>query len=209
MPAVSEAAFFADAARKRVTEAVVEVESRTAAELVVVVRRASDDWREVDLAVGALLAFGVLLLLLFHPRPIAIEIMPLDVALAFVGGIVLCAGIAPLKRRLLSRKRVATRVHAAACAAFVDQGISRTRGRTGVLVYVSIFERRIELVADVGVDAKLVEAEVRALSASVAGGPDFDAFVEALARLGSALAAALPRAEDDVNELPDAPVVSR
>jgi len=209
MPPVSEAAFFTDAARKRVTEAVVDVESRTAAELVVVVRRASGKWREVDLAVGAVVAFGVLLLLLFHPRPIAVEIMPLDVTLAFFGGVVLCAGIAPFKRTLLSRKRVSALVHAAACAAFVDQGVSRTRGRTGMLVYVSVFERRVELVADVGVDAKLVEAEVRALSASVTGGPDFDAFVEALRRLGPALAASLPRAEDDVNELPDAPVVSR
>lgn len=95
MPPVSEADFFTDAARKRVTEAVADVESRTSAEVVVVVRRASSKWREVDLAVGAVTAFGVLLLLLFHPRPIAVEVMPLDVALAFAGGAVLCAGIRP------------------------------------------------------------------------------------------------------------------
>jgi hypothetical protein len=35
MSAVSEAAFFTDAAKKRVTEAVVDVESRTSAEIVV------------------------------------------------------------------------------------------------------------------------------------------------------------------------------
>jgi putative membrane protein len=208
MPAVSEAAFFTDEARKRVTEAVVEVESRTAAELVVVVRHASGQWREVDLAVGAVAAFGALLLLLFHPRPIAVEVMPLDVALAFVGGVVLSAGIAPFKRALLSRARVEAQVRASAREAFVDQGVSRTRRRTGMLVYVSMLERRVELVADVGVDAKLVEGEVRALAAAVAGGADLDAFLEALRRLGPALAPSLPRAEDDVNELPDAPVMA-
>jgi putative membrane protein len=205
---VGEASFFTDAARKRVTEAVVDVESRTAAEIVVVVRHRSGPWREVDLAVGAAVAFGVLLLLLFHPKPIAVEVMPLDVALSFAGGAVLCASLAPLKRALLPRKRVAEQVRAAARAAFVDQGVSRTRKRTGVLVYVSAFERCVEVVPDVGVDAKVVEAQVRALSESVAAGPDFDAFVEALRALGPALAGSLPRGEDDVNELPDAPVVA-
>lgn len=77
-----------------------------------------------------------------------------------------------------------------------------------MLVYVSTFERRVELVADVGVDGKLVEGEVRALEAAVAGRPDLDAFLEALRRLGPALAPSLPHAADDVNELPDAPVMT-
>jgi putative membrane protein len=205
---MSEASFFTDAARKRVTEAVADAESRTSAQIVVVVRHRSNAWREVDLAVGACVAFGVLLLLLFHPKPIAVEVMPIDVALSFAGGAVLCASLAPLKRVLLPRKRVAEHVRTTARAAFVELGVSRTRKRTGVLVFVSAFERRVEVVADVGVDAKVVEAQVRALGESVTGGPDFDAFVEALRALGPALAGSLPRGDDDVNELPDAPVVA-
>lgn len=205
---MSEAAFFTDVARKRVAEAVADVESRTAAEVVVVVRRASGAWREVDLAVGAAVAFGVLLLLLFHPKPIAVEIMPVDVALAFAGGAVLCACLPPVKRALLPRKRVAEQVRVAARAAFVDQGIARTRGRTGILVFVSMFERRVEVVSDTGVDAALVEATARSLAASVAGGPALDVFLDALRGLGPALAGLLPRGADDVNELPDAPVMA-
>jgi putative membrane protein len=208
MPPVSEAAFFTDAAKKRVTEAVMDAESRTAAEIVVVVRHASARWREVDLGVGAVVAFGVLLLLLFHPRPIAVEIMPVDVALAFVAGVVVSASIGPLKRALLPRKRVSEQVRAAARAAFVDQGVSRTKGRTGILVYVSTFERRVEVVADIGVDEKLLELQARALSESLSQGADFDAFVDAVRSIGLALAASLPRSEDDVNELPDAPVMA-
>jgi putative membrane protein len=208
MPPVSEAAFFTSAARQRVTEAVVDVESRTAAEIVVFVRRTSNTWRQVDLAVGATVSFGVLLLLLFHPRPIAVEAMPIDVVLAFLGGAVLCANIEPFKRVLLPHKRVTAQVRALAREAFVDQGVSRTRGRTGILVYVSTFERRVELVADIGVDSKLIEGPVLALTRSIAGGPDLDAFLDALRTLGPALSASLPRAADDVNELPDAPVMA-
>ena len=208
MPAVGEAAFFTEQARKRVTEAVVDVESHTAAELVVVVHRTSGAWREVDLAVGAAAAFGVLLLVLFHPKPIPVVAMPVDVALAFAAGAVLSASIAPLKRLLLPRRRVQAQVLTCARAAFVEQGVSRTRGRTGVLVYVSTFERRVEVVADIGVRREVLDVPVQGLSRAVAQGADFEAFVEALRAFGPALGADLPRATDDINELPDAPVIS-
>jgi putative membrane protein len=210
MPPVSEAAFFTDGARKRVTEAVAEAETCTAAEVVVVVRRASSKWREVDLGVGAVVAFGVLLLLLFHPKPIAVEVMPVDVALSFLGGAVLSSSLGTVKRALLLLRRahVDAQVQTAARAAFVEQGVSRTRGRTGVLVYVSMLERRVQLVADVGVDAKLLAAQQQALSRSMTRGADLDAFVAAVRSIGPALAASLPHGEDDVNELPDAPVVT-
>jgi putative membrane protein len=208
MPRVSEADFFTDAAKKRVTEAVADVESHTSAEVVVVVRRSSGNWREADVTVGTLAAFGVLLILLFHPAEIPVDVMPLDVLFAFLAGVVLCSSIPPFKRALLVRKTVSTRVRASACEAFVDQGVSRTRGRSGVLVFVSTFERRVEVVGDIGVDTRLVEAETRALAEAVAGRMDLEAFLVALRRFGPALAGTLPRGDNDVNELPDAPVMA-
>jgi putative membrane protein len=207
MRLVGEAAFYTDAARTRVTEAVIDVESHTAAEVVVVVHRTSGAWREVDLAAGAVAAFGVLLLVLFHPRPIPVVAMPVDVALGFVAGAVLCASLSPLKRALLPRRRVKAQVLAMARAVFVEQGVSRTTGRTGLLVYVSTFERLVEVVTDIGVDPKAVQREIDALRASLAGGADLDGFLARLRALGPPLGSALPRSPDDVNELPDAPVM--
>jgi putative membrane protein len=207
MPGVDEAAFYTDAAKTRVTEAVVDVESQTAAEVVVVVRRTSGAWREVDLAVGALAGFAVLLLVLFHPKPIPVVAMPVDVALGFAAGAVLCASLSPLKRVLLPRRRVKAQVLAMARAVFVEQGVSRTTGRTGLLVYVSTFERRVEVVPDIGVDPRSVQPEIDALRSSLADGADFEGFVTKLRNLGPPLGTALPRSADDVNELPDAPVM--
>jgi putative membrane protein len=207
MARVGEAAFYTADARKQVTEAVVDVESRTAAEVVVVVHRTSGTWREVDLGVGAFCGFGVLLLVLFHPKPIPVPVMPIDVAVAFLLGAVLCANLGPLKRLLLPRRRVAAQVLATARSMFVGQGVSRTTGRTGILVYVSTFERAVEVVPDVGVDPKAIEAEANALRASLANGADLPTFLAALRALGKPLEMALPRAADDVNELPDAPVM--
>ena len=184
MPGVGEAAFYTDAARQAVTEAVVDVESHTAAEVVVVVHRTSGTWREVDLAVGALAGFAVLLLVLFHPKPIPVVAMPVDVALGFVAGAVLCASLSPLKRALLPRRRVAAQVLAMARAAFVEHGVSRTTGRTGILVYVSTFERIVEVVADVGVEPKAVQSEIDALQSSLARGADLGGFVAKVRALG-------------------------
>jgi putative membrane protein len=204
---VGEAAFFSDAARKQVTEAVVAVESCTAAEVVVVVRRTSASWREVDLAAGAVAGFAVLLLVLFHPKPIPVVAMPVDVALGFVAGAVLSANLSLIKRALLPRRRVRAQVLAMARASFVEQGVSRTTGRTGILVYVSTFERLVEVVVDVGVDPGVMQAELDALRASLSHGADLGHFIAAVRALGTPLGACLPRSADDVNELPDAPVM--
>ncbi len=206
--AMGEASFFTDAAKKRVSEAVAAAESHTAAEFVVVVRRASAPWREVDLGAGAVVAMAVLLVLVFHPQPIPDEAIPLDVAVSFLAAAVIAASLGPVKRALLPRKRASEQVRMAARSAFVDQGVSRTRGRTGVLVFVSMLERRVEVVADVGVDAKLLETQARSLEASVQRRPDLDAFVAGVRSLGPARSGALPHAADDVNELPDAPVMA-
>jgi putative membrane protein len=203
---VGEAAFFSEAARKGVTEGVVAVEAQTSAEIVVVVRRGSATYREVELVSGLVVAFAALLLLLFHPMPVAVAAMPLDVLLAFAVGAVPVWGLGPVKRALLARRRVDDAVRTRARAAFVEQGVSRTTGRTGILVFVSMLERRVELVCDVGVDAKLVEAPAAAMTAALAA-TDLEAFFAALRTLGPCLGGSLPRAADDVNELPDAPVM--
>jgi putative membrane protein len=207
MLAVGEAAFFTRTAREQVTEAVVAVEACTAAEVVVVVNRTSASWREVDLGVGAAAAFAVLLLVLFHPKPIPVVAMPVDVVLGFVAGVVLSANLGLVKRALLPRRRARAQVLAMARAAFVAQGVSRTSGRTGLLVYVSTFERLVEVVTDIGVDPKPAQAEIDALRSSLAGGADLMRFLTALRALGTPLGRGLPRSPDDVNELPDAPVM--
>ena len=100
-------------------------------------------------------------------------------------------------------------VRTSARATFVDLGVSRTTGRTGMLVYVSMLERRIEVVLDSALDRALLGPEfsraIGALELAVRRGADFPRFVGALRSLGPILARTLPRLEGDVNELPDEP----
>jgi putative membrane protein len=198
--------FFSDAARARAARAVRSIEAESSAEIVVTVKRASGDYRDADVVVGAAVAWLALLLLLFLPQDFDVRLMPLDVALGFLLGYVMSTRSDVLRRLATRATRLQRLVDVAARAAFVELGIHRTRGRTGILVYVSMLERRVVLVADralhdEGLTSALDEAQ-GALNGALAR-LDFTALIEGLEALGPRLAPTLPRADDDENELPD------
>jgi putative membrane protein len=203
---MSERAFYLGESKARVTAAIREVEAQTSAELVVAVKHASSDYHDVDYLVGFVLALATLSAALYLPVPFAVWAMPLDVALGFVVGAFLAANLPPLRRLLLPRLRRDRETQAAACSAFVKRGISRTKGRNGILVFVSTFERAFVCVPDIGVDVEALGARWRAqqdAARDAVARLDFEAFLVAIRGLGPLLAEAMPHQADDVNELPD------
>lgn len=207
----SVAAFFSDDARHRTRKVIEAVESRTSAEVVVLARRASGRYRDIAYIVGAVVAEAALAALVFLPDPFDEEYFPFEVAVAFGVGALVGAHWPALIRLLAGNKRLVDETARAARVAFHDQRIHRTTGRTGLLVYFSALERRVAFVADIGIDTRPLGEPYEALVAragSAARAADLDAFLAALAELGPVLGAAHPRAQDDVNELPDEMVVS-
>jgi len=206
---MAHARFTDQTARADVAAAIREVESVTSAEIVVAVRPSSGHYRHTDYLVGFAFAFAALLVFLFDSHEFAIDWMPVDTLIAFVLGTLFSANVPPLRRLLTSKKLMLANVHTASRAAFVDLGISRTSGRTGIFVFASMFERRVEVVTDIGVDAAVLgpafAGAVSSLDTAVRKGASFPQFVGALRSLGPVLAKALPRLEGDVNELPDEP----
>jgi putative membrane protein len=203
--------FFVPEAKKKVARAIEAIEKETAAEVVVAVRRRCGHYRHTDFAVGAVLAFATILFVLFSPQEFATAKIPIDVAVAFALGTLLSANVAMVRRLLTSRKLMNANVRTAARAAFYDMGIARTSGRTGILVLVAIFERRVELVLDSGVKPSELGPEwagiVAAIEAS-ARGTSLDKFLAALGAMTPPLARALPVQPDDVDELPNEPEMS-
>jgi putative membrane protein len=83
----------------------------------------------------------------------------------------------------------------------------RTAGRTGILIYLSISERRAEIVADESIHS-IVSNEVWGqamvdMLAEVRAGRVADGMIAAINDVGAILAEHFPRRDDDVNELPD------
>lgn len=189
-------------AKRRVAEAVTAIEQKTSAEIVVMMRPSSGRYRAADLAWGALFAFAALCVFLYHPDEFDFTWFPLEQAGAFAVGALVSAWVPPLRRLLASRAERRANVRLAARAAFVERGLSRTRGRTGVLVYLSAFERAGDVVLDVGLDEAKLGASVAAVRAASARGR-IDELLSALDALGASLARAYPREADDVDELPN------
>lgn len=199
--------FLLPSSRERVKQAIAAVEARTSAELVVALRRSTLTNRDGAYVLGFALALASLCALLFLPQEFELWVFPLDVTAAFVLGTAVGWNIPRLRTALVSKKLRGTVLTAAARGAFVELAIHRTRGRTGILVFVSAAEREVEVVADLGVPLKALgppwETWVQSLRQAVRRA-DFSAFIAGLESAGPLLSAPLPRALDDANELEDA-----
>ena len=80
-----------------------------------------------------------------------------------------------------------------------------TAGRSGILVYIALTERMVEVVADDGVVKSVEPTSWSKACAAIDGavGNGGEATARALAALAPILALALPRHVEDLNELPD------
>lgn len=87
--------------------------------------------------------------------------------------------------------------------------MDRTRERNGVLLFVVMKKRCFEIVADVGIDAKVEAQTWDDIAEIIAERIDHDGFAEGIAAgirsVGDLLAEHFPRTEDDVDELPNRP----
>ncbi len=203
---MSEGDFFSDEAKRATAASVRSVEALTCAELVVAVRKRSGRYGVLAYHFGLGLAAAVIAYLLLSPQVYSVGAIAIDGLLAFGLGAALAANLDTLLRALSRDATLNHHVERAARAAFFDLRISNTTGRNGLLLYVSLFERRCVVLTDLAVDvAELGTAwlsAVQALQAAVKR-RDLPAFRAALESLGPVLGRAHPRSADDVNELPD------
>jgi putative membrane protein len=192
--------------RHRIAAAIRDVERHTSGELVTVVAGASDGYAAFPLLVAAFLA-------LLTPAVAWIaapDLDHLDVYAIQLGVFIVVAAAAlwrPLRMRLVPsavKRRQAGRL---AREQFHALGLDQTRGRTGILLFVSVAERYVEVLADRAIDEKVPPGTwkeiVAAFTGQVRARKVADGFVGALTACGALLASHFPRAADDRNELPD------
>lgn len=196
------------AACESLADCVAEIEKHTDAELVIVVRARSGSYAHADYLAGALLAFCGLLFLLFSPISFHQYWVVIDVVLLFALGAFLSAKSRGLRRLLTSQKFRERAVRTAAAAMFYEAGIANTKAELGVLIYLSLLERRLELIADRGVLQVVpsIEWNECLFELHQAGSEDdFPALLKAMRLLGALLAAYSPPTGENPNELPDKP----
>lgn len=202
--------FLSEESKKKCAEIVRDIESKTSAEIVIAARTASDDYAAAAgsgaLCAVVLVSAFILMLDTFQIVSFPAFAVVLLLVGAMVVGKIAFSSIAPIRRLFVPPQRAAQAIMMCAQSKFVDLGISRTSGRNGILFFISLFEERVIVVPDIGVDEDLLgepwEQMKDELNKAVRAS-DFAAFETAMKKAGPILGAVMPRAEDDVNELPD------
>ncbi len=199
--------YFSAQEKERIRQAVIAAEQRTSGEIVPMIVGACGRYAEVELAgliVG--LVTGTAVALLFGYSWGAAEN---ELAWPLFGagiGFVLCR-IPSIKRRLILKKRSAEAVHLRSLAAFTAHGLHYTRAHTGILILGSLFERRVVVLADRGINEKVKpgtwDEVVQILTSGLKSKDGCQAFCAAIERCGDILAAHFPRQPDDRDELED------
>ncbi|MBW1806952.1 MAG: hypothetical protein JRJ87_02075 [Deltaproteobacteria bacterium] len=190
---------------------VEDFEVGTTAEMVVVLAHKSERYWDVPFKVGCLAAFGTLAALIYLPIDFLADMLLLDTFLAFAVGYVAGRTSPFLIRSLTTRKRRERAVKLAAQAAYTARGVSMTRERNGILVFISWLERSVELIPDVGVDRCVALPVWNAATRLVMSIPiqkGFpETFIRAMQPLNQAFAEHMPCREDNPDEIPNRPVV--
>mgnify|MGYP006899134627 CR=1 FL=1 len=109
--------------------------------------------------------------------------------------------------RLTPRGLKRAKVRRAAVEQFLAKGVHRTEARTGVLIYASLAERAVEVVADETAHRQIDEGAWAQAASALATGLKRESaaagFVRAVEQCGAVLAERFPRGADERNELPD------
>jgi putative membrane protein len=199
---------FDEASQLILTDCVKKIEATTDAELVLIVRARSGSYAHADYLFGVLLAFASLLFLLFSPFVFQQYWVAIDVALFFVIGASVSSRSNSIRRLLTTDKFRREAVRTSAAAMFYEAGIANTNAEMGVLIYLSILERRLELIADRGVlkGVNALEWNQLLFELHEAGRKsEPQTLLEGLEKLGVLLARHCPATGENPNELPDAP----
>ncbi len=192
--------------KKAISEAVKEAESRTSGEIVFAVTEASARYHHELLLAAIVGMVGVTAVYLALPLEHAIGILLWTQLVSFT---VLYAALPylPQRRWFIPSREVNARVHEAAFLEFYSSGLYRTKDSNGVLIYLSLFERRVVVVGDRGIHEKMGNQhwdEVRdTIIEGIRRGKPREGICAAIRKCGDALEQHFPHRADDMNELSD------
>lgn len=208
---------FTEGQLKELKEAVARAEQRTSAEIVPIVFDQSDDhsvatWRGASAGVILALACCVAAYQFYSGWGLSWLYTGWGAVLVIstfgVFGGLLGTFVPPVRRALVGEERLSAVVHLRAMQAFVEEEVFATRDRTGLLLFISLFEHRVEVVADAGIHSKVKTEEwgdiVARIRDGIRSGRLYEGLSEAFDLCGELLESrGVEVRPDDEDELPN------
>ena len=192
-----------------VEKTVGEIEQHTDSEVVVVAHARVDPWSVLSLRAALTVVALVLCFVVWSPWTFHVQWLPLE--LLVIGLLVgWWAKTSPrLLRLFVGKARIRERVEEAASAAFHNEAVHSTRGRTGILVFIAVMEDRVVVLPDAGVEAKVPGGALHSIrwgrGSDLHEPDDLQSLLNGLSELGQVLSQHIPALEDNPDELSNAP----
>lgn len=208
-----------------IKDAVAEAEKSTNGEIALAVIPQSDSYSFVEIFAAGCFAFLSFFILLYFGNPIwsLLEKLiwyPTPKILAAVIGVCvwvimllffLLINIPAVDRLIIPADIKEQRVYARALRHFVECGIYKTAERTGILIFISILERKVFVIADSGISEKVERKIWNDICSTITDGIKSKetgvSICKAVEQCGKILSEYFPKTAGNPNEYPDGLVV--
>ena len=208
-----------------IKNAVAEAEKTTNGEIALAVIPQSDSYSFVELFAAVCLAFisffvmlyfgnGIWKLLetkLWYPSPKTLTAVIGAGVFVVMLLFFLLINIPALDRLIIPNRIKEARVYARALKHFVECGIYKTAERTGILIFVSILERKVFIIADSGIAEKVEQNTWNGICGIITDGlkskNTAKSFCKAVEECGKILAEHFTKTKGNPNEYPDGLVI--
>jgi putative membrane protein len=191
--------------RARIGDAIRAAEVNTAGEIYVVVAGEAAEFRSIPVLWAAIIA-----LLVPWPLYLLTDLSSgIILLLQVIAFVVIATATSPdrIRHRLVPPSIASEAARKAAQAQFMAHGVHLTAERTGILIYVALADRRVEIVADDGINKKVAQSELDQLAQHVViaarSGMLAEGLVSAVNDAGRLLSQHFPPSATNPNELPD------
>lgn len=203
---VGNMAFLSKTEKQQISEAIRKAEAKTSGELVTVIARSSDDYLYIPLLWASIIA-------LFVPGLMFLLVSALDFSTLYAVQVVTFLILAslfqwtPLKMKLIPMGVKQQRANRMAHEQFYRNGLHLTQDNTGVLLFVSVAEHYVQIIADRGINEKVPPGAWDAIVANfirhIKQKKIAEGFLGAVDSCGELLAQHAPVVGDNKNELPN------
>ena len=191
--------------RDQLEDLVRDLEATTDAEVVLVLARRADNYLYAPTLVAAIAGMLIPLISIYWPFWLDTNELVFVQATVFIC-LALLFRIPVLQRKLIPKRTKFFRASNLAMRHFLAQGVHTTKNNLGIMIFVSEFERYIEIIADHGITKKIgddtwskaVDLAIPLLQQNNA----FNAFTSVLREVGGILQDRFPITEEK-EELPN------
>jgi len=216
-------AFLSSEGREKIGRLVEKAEAGSGGEIAVAIIPESDEYAFRELLFSLVLGIltYVLLAVFFKPferlvdklfwdaSPLTLPLLMFALSFIVSSTFYFLFQIPALDRLIVGRKRMAEAVRRRALRHFAEAETFNTVDRTGILLFISRLERRVELIADKGINSLVAPETWNEIVSNLVSGmkrkQTETALAAAIETIGKVISTHVPRRPDDKNELSNKP----